>query len=202
MLDALQLALQALIALLVGPDLLGELVAVRSVQLGDELRDEVLVLQRLLDGRQAWAMPLSLCRVCDLAMLRVGVGTLLELELALQALKVEVAQGIGAEAAGLEVLVRGDVRVLLEEVGDAAKHGGRHAIGMEALEEQQRLEVGVGRHASIHPPGVCSARAMSVLVGEDGSQGDEREQRRQPRRQRPQQQTQLLETDGHRMRHG
>ena len=113
MLDALQLELQTLVALLVGPDLVGELAAVRGVQLGDEFGDEVLVLQRLLDGGQAWAMPLSLGRVCDLAMVGIGVGALFEFEFALQTLEVEAAQGIGAETAGLEVLVCGDVRVLL-----------------------------------------------------------------------------------------
>ncbi|KAF7571049.1 hypothetical protein PtrSN002B_006306 [Pyrenophora tritici-repentis] len=61
MLNALQLELQSLIALLVGPDLLGELATVRGVEFGDEFRDEVLVLQRLLDSGQTWAMPLSLC---------------------------------------------------------------------------------------------------------------------------------------------
>lgn len=127
------------------------------------------MLERFLDGGQGRALPLSLGRAG-----RVIVGGLLEakLELAfpLQTLEVEVAQGIGTETAGLEVLVGGDVRVLLEQVGDAGEDGGADAIGVEALEQQERLEVGVGRDASRHPPGVCGARAMGV--GRDGSHGD------------------------------
>lgn len=170
-LDALQFALQSLISVLLGPDLLGNLVAVRGIELGDELGDQVLVLEGFLDGRQARALSLSLGRARDIAVVGVAVGGLLMLELSLQALEVEVAQGIGTEAAGLEVLVGGNVRVLLQQVGDAGEDGGADAIGMEALEQQERLEVGVGRDASRHPPGVCSARAMGV--GRDGSHGDE-----------------------------
>lgn len=169
--DALQFALQSLVSVLLGPDLFGNLVAVRGIELGDELGDQVLVLEGFLDGGQARALSLSLGRAGDIAVVRVGVGGLLMLELSLQALEVEVAQGIGTEAAGLEVLVGGDVRVLLQQVGDADEDSGADAIGMEALEQQERLEVGVGRDASRHPPGVCSARAMGV--GRDGSHGDE-----------------------------
>jgi hypothetical protein len=116
--DALQLVLQPQVLVLLGLDLLGNLLAVCRVQLGHQLRDEVLVLQRLLDRRQGWAMPLSLGRVRDGAMLSVAVAGVLNLnlDLPLQALQVEVAQGIGAQAAGLEVLVGGDVRVLLQQV--------------------------------------------------------------------------------------
>jgi hypothetical protein len=127
------------------------------------------VLQRLLDTRQAWAMPLSLARVGDLPILALAVAALLVLNLPLQTLQVEVAQRIRTEAAGLEVLVGGNVRVFLQQVGYPTEDGGPYAIGMEALEKQQRLEVGVGGNASIHPPGVCSARAMSL--GRKGSQG-------------------------------
>ena len=141
-----------------------------------------MVLEGFLDGGQAWALSLSLGRARDIAVVGVAVGGLLMLELSLQAL-----EGIGAEAAGLEVLVGGDVRVLLQQVGDAGEDGGADAIGMEALEQQERLEVGVGRDASRHPPGVCSARAMGV--GWDGSHGDEGRGR-------------LAEADGHRTRLG
>jgi hypothetical protein len=177
--DALELALQALIPVLLGPDLLGNFVAVRGIQLGDELGDQVLVLERFLDGGQARALPLPLGRVGAVGGVRVAIGGMLMLEFLLQPLEVEVAQGIGTETAGLEVLVGGDVRVLLQQVGYAGEDGGADAIGMEALEQQKRLEVGVGRDASRHPPGVCSARAMGV--GRDGSHGDEDEgvQRRQ-----------------------
>lgn len=195
--DALELALQALVAVLLGPDLLGNLVAVRGIQLGDELGDQVLVLQRLLDGGQAGALALPLGGVGAVGGEAIGVGGLVAVELPAQALEVKVAQGIGAQAAGLEVLVRGDVGVVVEQVRDAGKDGGADAVGMEALEQQERLEVGVGRDASRHPPGVCSGASRAVGGWRDGSQGGgggRAEQRR--RRQR------LLETDddGHRMR--
>ena len=115
-------------------------------------------------------MPLSLARAGDFPILvAIAVGALLILNLPLQTLQVEVAQCIGTEAAGLEVLVGGDVRVFLQQVGYPAEDGGPYAVGMEALEQQQRLEVGVGGEARIHPPGVCSARAMGS--GRKGSHG-------------------------------
>jgi hypothetical protein len=127
-------------------------------------------------------MPLSLGRVCDLGILALAVGSLLVLQLPLQTLEIEVAQSIGTEATGLEVLVGGHVGVLLQQVGYPAEDGGLYAVGMQALEQQQRLEVGVGRAASIHPPGVCSARAMGL--GRKGSHGCEgaRERGRRGRR--------------------
>jgi hypothetical protein len=80
-------------------------------------------------------MPLSLGRVAALPILTLAVASLLILELPLQTLQVEVAQCIRAEAAGLEVLVRSDVGVFLQQVGYAAEDRGRDAIGMEALEQ-------------------------------------------------------------------
>jgi endonuclease/exonuclease/phosphatase (EEP) superfamily protein YafD len=153
------------------------------------------VLQRLVHRGQTWAMPLSLGRVAALPILTLAVASLLILELPLQTLQVEVAQCIRAEAAGLEVLVRSDVGVFLQQVGYAAEDRGRDAIGMEALEQQQRLEVGVGGHASIHPPGVCSARAMDGRwKGSHGGEGA-RERGRAARTAGLQRQA-----DGHRMR--
>jgi hypothetical protein len=160
-LNALQLALQTVVAVLLGADLLDNLVAVRGVQLVDELRDEVRVLQRLLHRGQRRARLLALAGVCGVAadmLARVG---LLEVQLPAQALEVEVAQGVRAQAAALEELVAGDVRVLLEQVRDAAKHAGADAIGVQALEQQQRLEGGVGSATGTHPPqpeGVRGAR--------------------------------------------
>lgn len=57
-----------------------------------------------------------------------------------------------------------DVGVVLQQVGDSAEDGWIYAIAGEGLEQQQRLEMGVGGQAVIHPPvaldvGVCSARA-------------------------------------------
>jgi hypothetical protein len=144
------------------------------------------VLHRLLDRGQGWAMPLSLRRVRDVPILALAVAALLILELPPQTLQVEVAQCIGTETAGLEVLVRGDVRVLLQQVRYPAEDRRRDAVSMEALEQQERLEVGVGGDASIHPPSVCSARAMGR--GRNGSQRDERGR--------------LFRADGHRMRLG
>jgi hypothetical protein len=144
------------------------------------------VVQRFLDSRQAWAMPLSLRRACNVPILSFAIGSLLILNLPPQTLQVEVAQCIGTQTAGLEVLVGCDVGILLQQVGYPGEDGGGYAIGMEALEQKQRLEIGVGGEASIHPPGVCSARAMGL--GQDGSQRDERER--------------LFGADGHRMRLG
>jgi hypothetical protein len=131
------------------------------------------VLHRFVDRGQVWAMPLSLRRVGGLPILALAVAALLQVKLPPQALQVEVAQRIRTQTAGLEELVRGHVRVLLQQVRYPAEDGGRDAIGMEALEQKQRLEVGVGGDASIHPPGVCSARAMGVE--RNRSQRDERQ---------------------------
>jgi hypothetical protein len=81
-------------------------------------------------------MPLSLRRVRDVSILTLAVAALLVFKLPPQALQVEVAQCIGTKTAGLEVLVRGDVRVLLQQVRDPAEDGRCYAIGMEALEQQ------------------------------------------------------------------
>jgi hypothetical protein len=83
-------------------------------------------------------MPLSLGRVGDVAILSLTVAGLLSLNLNLppQAVQVKVAQGIGTQAAGLEVLVRGHVRVLLQQVRYPAEDGRAYAIGMQTLEQQ------------------------------------------------------------------
>jgi hypothetical protein len=135
-LDTLQFALQPLVPVLLGPNLLGDLMAIRGVQLVDELRDEVLVLQRFLDGGQRRTGLLPLARVRDIAIRLLAVVTLLVLDLPPQTLQVEVAQGIRAQAAALEVVVASDVGVLLQQVRNPAKDGGAHAIGMQALEQQ------------------------------------------------------------------
>jgi hypothetical protein len=163
-LDARQLALQLLVSRLLGPDLLGDFMAVRGVQLVDELRNEVLVLQRLLDVGQHGTGLLPLARVAIAAGL-VAVVALLEVDLAPQPLEIEAAQGIRAEAAALEVAVAGDVGVLLQQVRDAGEDGGADAIGVQTLEEEQRLEGGVGRAASIHPPVPVGVRGARRAMG-------------------------------------
>jgi hypothetical protein len=50
-LNALQLGLQLLVPLLLNPDVLGDFVAVRGIQLIDELGNEMLVLQRFVHCR-------------------------------------------------------------------------------------------------------------------------------------------------------
>lgn len=127
-----------------------------------------------MDGGQIRGRQLPLPRTWDIAVLRIAVACLLMFNLPLQTLEIEVAQGVWAETAGLEVLVACDIGVLLQQVGYAAKDGGPDAIGMQALEQEQRFEVGVGRAASMHPPGVWGARAMMGLGG-NGSQRDERQ---------------------------
>ncbi len=57
------------------------------------------------------------------------------LDFAAQTVEIEVAQGIGTEAASLEMFVAADVGVLLQQVGYPAKDGGAYAIGMQTLEE-------------------------------------------------------------------
>jgi hypothetical protein len=164
-LDARQLALQLLISLLLGPDLLRDFVAVRSVQLVHELWDEVLVLQRFLDRGQRWTGLLPLPRVRAISMRLVAGVALLVLDFPPQPLKIKVAQGIRTETAALEVPVASNIGVLLQQVRDAAEDGGAHAIGMETLEEQERLESGVGRAASIHPPVPVGVRGAQWAMG-------------------------------------
>jgi hypothetical protein len=164
-LDALQFALQLVVSLLLGADLLDDFLAVRGIQLVDELGDEVLVLQRLLDRGQRRARLLPLPRVRAIpAGIVAGLG-LLVVQLAPQPLQVKVAQGIRAQAAALEVLVGGNVRVLLQQVRDAAKDAGADAIGMQALEQQERLEGGVGSAAVIHPPRPVGVRGARRAMG-------------------------------------
>jgi len=64
--------------------------------------------------------------------------------------------------------VASDFRVLLQQIRDLAEDGVFYAIGMQALEQQKRLESGVGRAASIHPP--VPLRAMGRGKRRDGSQ--------------------------------
>lgn len=80
------------------------------------------------------------------------------LDLPPYALEVEAAQRLSTEPADLEVLVAGDVGVLLQLVRDPVEDGGVYAIGVQALEQQQRLEVRVGGHSSIHPPVALGGR--------------------------------------------
>lgn len=117
-------------------------------------------------------MPLSLARVGHVAILALALGGLLVLELLAQSVEIEVAQCIGAQTAGLEVLVLPHVGRVREQIRDLGPDGVVDAIGMQALEQQQRLEVGVGGEARIHPPSVCGARAMGR--GRNGSQRDGR----------------------------
>jgi hypothetical protein len=112
----------------------------------------MLVLQRLLHGGQARARGLPLARL-DLSVGRVAVWLVALIpDLFLEDVQVEVAQGLWAQAAALEALVGGDVRIGLQQIGDAAEDLRVHAIGMERLEQEKRLEVGVGGQASSHPP--------------------------------------------------
>jgi hypothetical protein len=62
-----------------------------------------------------------------------------------QPFQIKGAQRIRTEAAALVVVVAGDVGVLLQQVRDAAKDGGADAIDAEVVEQQERLEGGVGR---------------------------------------------------------
>lgn len=150
--------------------------AVRGIQLVDELGDEVLVLEGFLDGGQRRRGLLPLARVRAIAVdFLTGIGMLV-VDLAPQTLEVEVAQGIRTQTAALVELVADDVRVLLQEVRDAGKDRRADAIGMQALEQQERLEGGVGRAASIHPPGpvgvVGARRAMRRRKRRERSQRD------------------------------
>lgn len=136
-LDALQLSLQLLISLFVGPDLLGDSGAVARVQLVDELRNEVLVLDGFVDRGQARTGCLPLARGLDVSILDLAVhGALLALDLLLQDVQVEVAQGIGAQTAALEAPVGGDVGIVLQQLRDSAEDVGPEAIGMERLEQE------------------------------------------------------------------
>lgn len=76
----------------------------------------------------------------------------------------------------MEGFILDDIGRLLQQVGDPAEDTVAYTIGMEALEQQERLEVGVGGDARRHSPGVGGARAMEL--GRDGSQRDGRRRRR------------------------
>lgn len=114
-LDALQFALQLVVLVLLSADLLGDLVAIGSIELGDELWNEVLVLQRFLDGRQGGVGLLALAWIRDVS-IRVIVIRLLVVDLLPQAFQVEVAQRIGTETAALVGAMRSNVRILLQQV--------------------------------------------------------------------------------------
>jgi hypothetical protein len=111
-------------------------VAVGRIELVDEPRNEVLVLQRLLDGGQCWAGLLALPRVPTVSIGLFIVAALLVLNLLPQTLQVEVAQCIGTQPAALVVFVACNVGILLQQVRDAAEDSGADAIGMQALEQQ------------------------------------------------------------------
>jgi hypothetical protein len=174
-LNALDVALQLLVAELVGADLLDNLGAVGGVELLDELGEQVLVLQRFLDGGQRGSGGLALAGVRAVGCVAV-VGLLqLQFQLATQALKVEAAQGIRAQTAALEEGVARDIRVGLEQLRRLGEGIWRDAIALEALEDEQRLEGGVGGNARRHAPGsvdgVGGARRAGRL-GWEGSQGE------------------------------
>jgi hypothetical protein len=111
-------------------------VAVGCVELVDEARNEVLVLQRLLDSGQCWACLLALPGVPTVSIRLVVVAALLVLNLLPQTLQVEVAQCIWTQPAALVVFVARNVGVPLQQVRDAAEDSGADAIGMQALEQQ------------------------------------------------------------------
>ena len=136
--------------------MLDKLVAVGCVQLPDELGHQVVVLERLLDRGQHRPRGLSLPGVLVVAMLGAAVAAvagLLQVNLPPQTLQVEAAQGIGTQAAALEELLGCDVRVGLQQLGRLAEGIRGHAIAREALEDEERLERGVGGDASRHAPG-------------------------------------------------
>jgi hypothetical protein len=121
----------------------------------------VLVLQRFLNCGQCRTGLLPLPRIRAISIRLIAIVALLVVDLPPQAVEIKVAQGIRTETAALEVSVASNVGVLLQQVRDPAEDGGAYAIGMQTLEEEERLEGGVGRAASIHPP---------VPLGVDGAQ--------------------------------
>jgi hypothetical protein len=173
---ALDFALELLKTLLFVPNLLQNLGAVGCVQLLDELGHQVGVLERVLDAGQHRPRSLSLLGVCAILDSTSTVAALLDLNLPSEALQVEGAQSIGAQAAALEVLVACDVRVGLQQLRGPAEGVRGHAIACETLEDQERLEGGVCGDASRHAPGyVEGARwADTDRLGRDGSQLGER----------------------------
>lgn len=100
------------------------------------------MLGSFLDRRQTGTGSLSLPRALDvsLSVSARGFGVqgailALTLDLLLQQLQVKVAEGIRAQAAALEALVGGDVRVVLQQLRDPAEDGGLYAMGSEGLEQ-------------------------------------------------------------------
>lgn len=172
-LDALQLALQLLIALFLGVDLGDDLAAVGCIQLLDELGHQMGVLERVLDTGQHGRSGLALPGV--LAMRGGAVAGLLDLQLPPQTVQVEAAQGVGAQTGALEEAVARDVRVGVEQLRGPGEGGRGHAMAGQALEDEERLEGGVGRGAGRHAPGeVCGVGGgrRADGLGRDGSQRD------------------------------
>lgn len=145
--DVVQVALQGLVAVLILCNAVGDVLAIAGVQLAQQLRDEVLVLQRVLQGGQGGAGELAFPGGLGGVGMGLVVGVGVALDLVLEDVQVAGAQGIWAQAGGLVVCVLGDVRVGLEQVGDLDEDIGGDAVGMERLEQEERLEAGVGRHA-------------------------------------------------------
>ena len=112
--DALHLALQLLIAVLLNSDLLGDLFAVGCVQLLDKLGHEVLVLERFLDSGQRGPCSLPLLGIFPI--LDVTATALLDLDFSPQSLQIEAAQRIRTQTTAVEELVASDVRVGLQQL--------------------------------------------------------------------------------------
>ena len=111
----------------------------------------MLVLQRFLDGGQRRPCGLPLPRV--VAILGIAVAGLLHIKLPPQPFQIEAAQGIGAQTAALEGLVLSDLGAGLQQLRGLAEGVRGHAIALQALEDEERLEGGVGGDASRHAPG-------------------------------------------------
>ena len=129
---------------------------VPGVKLGDELRKEMCILQRVLDGGQARARSFALPRAgltgADEAIGVLATGAVdLAQGLLFQQAQKHVAQSIGAQSAEFEGAVGADEWVGLEKLGDLAEDGAIDAVDGEVLEQEQRFERRVGGEAQRHP---------------------------------------------------
>lgn len=96
--------------------------------------------------------------------LAVCRAVIILLDLLLEQSQIQLAQGIGTEAAAVELGVVANKRDTLQLIGDAVEGGGSDAVDAQSLEQQEGLEVGVGS-AGIHEVDGEGAALVAPWVG-------------------------------------
>lgn len=166
---------------LILPDLPDEQIPIARVQTIRQLRQQLAVLHRVLDGCNRRPLHLALPAPARTRLCRTAVHALLPrrripatAQLLPQQVQVQLAQGIGAQPAIVVAVAVAHKLVGLEQVGDADEGAGLGAEGHQRLEQQQRLEGrvgGRGGHAlGMGRRGVSPAREVAARLRMDGRQ--------------------------------